>query len=241
MHVVFVGPGRLARTLAPVLRAAGHAVDLIGRNTPLPTGGDLRWITVPDRAIAEVSAALPVGGPVAHASGATDLDALAPHPRRGSLHPLMTFPGPEHGPTTLRDVPAAIDGTDDAVLELLGDLARDLGLRAVRVPGDRRLYHAAAVMAGNLATVLLAEAGDVLAAAGVPAAQARAMLAPLAHASLDHAIADPDAALTGPVARHDLPVLDGHRAALRDAGLGGPAALYDAGIARAIARRAAKT
>lgn len=218
MHVALVGPGRLGRTLASLLPDAGHTVSLCGRDTPIPHA-DVVWLTVPDAAIAEASARVPAGPIVIHASGATDLTPVAGHARHGSVHPLMTFPGPEHGLPDLHGVAAAIAASDPATAEVLTGLARDLGLTPVEVPGDRRLYHAAAVLAGNAATVLLAEAGRILAAAGVPEAQGRALLLPLAQRSLDAALNDPAGALTGPVARGDDAVLDAHRAALDAAGL----------------------
>lgn len=233
MRIEIVGPGRLGRTLAPLLADAGHTVRLRSRGESVDPDADLIWLTVPDRAIADVAGQLPQGPAVAHASGATDLDALRPHPRRGSLHPLMTFPGPEIATPSLAGVPCAVDASDEPLAALLDGIARDLGLEPVRVPGDRRLYHAAAVMAGNLATVLLAEAGRALSAAGVPPAQARAMLLPLLQASAGNAVHDPARALTGPVARRDDATLRRHREALDAAGLHDLRALYDDGVARA--------
>lgn len=233
MQIAIVGPGRLGRSLATLLPGAGHRVTLHDRRLDLPAQIDLIWLTVPDRSLSDVARALPEGPPVVHASGVSDLTVLKPHPRRASLHPLMTFPGPEIALPSLDGVPAAVDASDPSLLTTVEALARSLGLTPVRVPGDRRLYHAAAVMAGNLATVLLAEAGRALEAAGVPAQDARAMLAPLAQASLRNAVGRPAAALTGPVARGDTSTLDGHRDALRQAGLTDLLPLYDDGMSRA--------
>lgn len=238
MHVVIVGPGRLGRTLATWLPEVGHAVTLCGRGDPVPVA-DVIWLTVPDRALAEVAGALPVRDtPVLHASGSATTDVLAPHPERGSLHPLMTFPGPEIAVPARSGLPAALDGTPGA-LAIAEQLATDLGFRSFRVPGDRRLYHAAAVIAGNFATVLLAEASRALVAAGVAPADAPGILAPLALTSLRNAAdvgartGDPGLALTGPVARGDDAVLDAHRAALADAGLADLLAWYDLTVTRA--------
>ncbi len=224
-RVVLVGAGRLGQSLM-ALRPASVALRLLHSSDPIPHA-DVVWLTVPDRHIAEVAARVPTGPLVLHASGALGLDVLTPHHRAGSLHPLMTFPGPAVGLPNLLGVGAAVDAADPADLVLVEDLARAWGLAPFSVPGDRALYHAAAVLAGNAATVLLAHAGRILAEAGVPAAQARAMLAPLAHASLHNAVADPWAALTGPAARGDLGTLQVHRAALLRAGLADSATLYD--------------
>jgi predicted short-subunit dehydrogenase-like oxidoreductase (DUF2520 family) len=229
MRVVLVGPGRLGRSLDTLLRRAGHDVRLLARGAPWP-GGDVAWLTVPDRAIAEASAIVPPDVPALHASGASDLSPIAHHPERGSLHPLMTFPGPEVALPDLRGVAAAVDGTPRAAA-LARALALDLGMAPFAVPGDRRLYHAAAVMAGNFATLFLAEASRALAAAGVPIGDAPAILAPLALRSLQNAGAAPDgplSALTGPIPRGDRAVLEAHRAALDASGLGDLAALHRA-------------
>lgn len=232
MHVQILGPGRLGRSLAILLRDAGHVVGLNGRGFRV-TAGDVVLLTVPDREIASAALQVDEGLPVLHCSGATSLAPLSSHAEHGSLHPLMTFPGPEVGIPELAGVAAAVDGTPAAVA-LARTLATDLGLRPVQVPGDRRLYHAAAVMAGNFATVLLAEAGQVLAACGVDPVEARTMLAPLAVASLNNAVLNPRAALTGPVARGDQAVISAHRDALTDAGQDDALATYNAMVAAAL-------
>ncbi len=250
LRLVIIGPGRLGRSLAPRWQEVGHHVTLLGRDTALPpppgspahqalASADAVVLTVPDRVIPAVAHALPIGPPILHTSGSQPLSALAPHPRRGALHPVMTFPGPERAQPDLRGVVAGIDATDDATQALARRLATDLGMRTVALPADRALWHAAAVVAGNFATVLLAEAVRVLAAAGVPRSDAPAVLLPLMHASLDNAAHDPVAALTGPVARGDLDVLDAHRVALRAHGLADLLPLYEAAVARATSLRAA--
>ncbi|MCO4743621.1 MAG: DUF2520 domain-containing protein [Proteobacteria bacterium] len=231
MHVAILGPGRLGRSLAILLEQAGVGVSLLGRDTPIPPAADGVLLTVPDDAIAEASRGLPPGLIALHTSGATAFEVLRPHRPAGSFHPLMTFPGP-HALPDLAGVPAALAGDPKAV-SLGDDIAKRLGMRPIVVPGDRRLYHAAAVMAGNFATVLLAEASAILTAAGVPADDAPGILAPLALRSLANAGDDPMASLTGPVARGDHAVIAAHRQALAEFGL-----LDQLGIYEALTRRA---
>ena len=78
-----IGAGRVGSAMAARLRERG--LDL-SADEP-----ELVLLCVPDRAIAEVAAALEPGPWVAHVSGATPLAALAPHERRFGLHPLQTF------------------------------------------------------------------------------------------------------------------------------------------------------
>jgi predicted short-subunit dehydrogenase-like oxidoreductase (DUF2520 family) len=232
MQIGLLGPGRLGRTLARLLADRGHRVDLRGRGE-LPSG-EVILLTVPDAALPEAARSIPPGPVVLHCSGAAEVDVLRPHAPAGSLHPLMTFPGPEVAIPDLAGVPAAVAG-DPAAQEAARAIARSLGMSPFSVPGDRRLYHAAAVMAGNFATVLLADAAAVLAAAGVDPADAPGLLAPLALQSLRNAAADPAAALTGPAARGDSATIERHRAALREAGLPDALALYDLLTAHATA------
>ncbi len=213
MRVALLGMGRLGRTLAVLLPRAGHPVLPWRRGEPVPTA-EVAWITVPDGAVAEVARLVPPGPIVLHASGVLEVDVLRPHRPAGSLHPLATFPGPEVAVPDLAGVPAAVAGDPEARAAAEA-LAASLGMRPVRVPGDRRLYHAATVIAGNFATVLLAEAAGLLGAAGADPREAPHLLLPLARASLAHTAAtDPEAALTGPFARGDAATIAAHRRAL---------------------------
>lgn len=216
MRVAVLGMGRLGRSLAMLLDQRGHEVVRWSRGQPWPTC-EVAWITVSDDAIATVAAALPPGPVVLHSSGASGLGVLAPHERVGSVHPILSFPGPERGmPSTVGAV-AGIAGQGGG-LELARTLAVELGFRPVHVPGDRRLYHAAAVLAGNFATVLLAGGARLLVAAGVRPEEAASALAPLAQASVSGAAAiDPARALTGPLPRGDVGVVQGHLDALAEA------------------------
>ena len=209
MRIAIYGPGRLGGTLAQILPEAGHEVVIWQRGQAHPAA-DLRWLTVRDQAIAEVASALPRGSVVLHASGAKDLGVLAPHAERGSLHPLQSFPGVAHSVPQIQGTPAAIAGTPRA-LAAARQIAEDLGFSPFEVPGDRRAYHAAAVMAGNFATVLLACASEALVQAGVSPEQAPRLLAPLALASIEQAaLTSPAKALTGPFARGDSAVVQAH-------------------------------
>ena len=211
-NIVIVGAGRLGRSAAQILGNKGHPFLLIGRGEPIPPAS-VTWLTVPDREIGKVSALVPKGGVVLHASGAHTTEPLSGHTHPGSLHPLMTFPGPEMGLPEAATIPAAIAGDQAAVLAAT-ELAKQLGFSPFVVPGDRALYHAAAVIAGNFASLLLVEAGKVLAAAGVPEEESRHVLLPLATASLYSTAEHGPSALTGPVARGDDAVIEAHLNAL---------------------------
>ncbi|MGU9546384.1 DUF2520 domain-containing protein, partial [Bacillus cereus] len=67
---------------------------------------------------------------------------------------------------------------------------------------DRGIYHAALSHGSNHLVTLTAQAKQLLTEIGVP--DADRMLRPLMWASLENALTDGDAALTGPVARGDV-------------------------------------
>ena len=228
-EITIVGPGRLGRTVAAALRQAGWQVCLCGRGDDIPAG-PLTWLTVPDGAISQVAARVPPGGVLLHASGATDLAPLRPHHPVGSLHPLMTFPGPEIAVPPMQDLPAAIAG-DPQARQAAQKIASAMGWHTFVVEGSRTHYHAAAVIAGNYATTLLAVAAEVLASAGVDPRAAPGLLAPLALTSLRNAaVAEPARALTGPAARGDADVIARHREALSQLP-GSAGAVYDVMLA----------
>ena len=143
------------------MRLAGRELD---------TGdAELVVLCVPDGAIAEVAAGIPVGPWLGHTSGATPLTALTPHSRRFSLHPLQTFTH-SRGPEQLDGAFAAVtaDGGEARTQALW--LAHTLGLTPFELADeDRVLYHAGAVVASNFLVALHGAAVELVEAAGAPA------------------------------------------------------------------------
>ena len=168
---------------------------------------DLVLLCVPDRAIAEVAAGIEPGPWVAHVSGGTSLDALAPHVRRFSLHPLQTFPR-DRGPAQLDGAWAAVTGESDRALSVATSLAEVLGLRPVVLSDEHRpLYHAGAAIASNYLVTLRRAAGELLARADVP---------PEALEPLMRRVIENGFQLTGPIERGDWETVDRHRAAIAE-------------------------
>jgi len=231
--VRIIGPGRAGLSFAKALTSVGVEVQgVLGRSDDIPAaaeGVDLVLVAVPDRHVAEVASAVrPVASTVvAHCAGALGLEALAPHRKTASLHPLVTLPDPIVGAGRLCGGGYFAVAGDGLVLELV----RSLGGRALSVaPEFRATYHAAACVASNHLVALLGQVQRVAAAAGI---ELEAFL-PLAQGALDDvARMGPVAALTGPAARGDLDTIEGHRRALDVRELTG----YDAGVA--LARRLA--
>jgi predicted short-subunit dehydrogenase-like oxidoreductase (DUF2520 family) len=200
--IAVVGAGRLGTALTAALRAAGLSVaGPLGRE-PDVAGATLVLLCVPDSEIGAAAAKMKTSPPaplVGHCSGATTLDPLAGHEALG-LHPLMTVPAGSP-PEVFRGAAAAVDGSTPRALAAAEELARLLGMRAMRVaPEDRAAYHAAAAIASNFVVTLEAAAERLGATAGVD----RAALAPLVRAAVETwAELGPERALTGPIARGD--------------------------------------
>ena len=181
-------------------RLAGRGLDL---DAPEP---DLVLLCVPDRAIAEVAAETAVGPWIAHVSGATPLDALAPHVRRFSVHPLQSF-SKARGPEQLDGAWGAVTAEKDDARAVGWWLAETLGLHPFVLADDRRAaYHAGAAMASNFLVTLRAAAGSLFEAAGAP---------PEALDPLIRGVVDTGFELTGPIARGDWETVQRHLDVIR--------------------------
>jgi predicted short-subunit dehydrogenase-like oxidoreductase (DUF2520 family) len=197
-HVI--GAGRVGSALAARLRERGVEGS--------PDAPELVLLCVPDRAIAEVAAAVEPGPWLAHVSGATPLSALAPHTRRFSLHPLQTFTT-ARGPEQLDGAFAAVTAERDEAREVGLWLARTLGLEPFELADEHRAaYHAGASIASNYLVTLRRAAGSLLEAAGAPPEA----LDPLMRRTIENGFE-----LTGPISRGDWATVDAHLVAIREA------------------------
>jgi predicted short-subunit dehydrogenase-like oxidoreductase (DUF2520 family) len=198
IHVI--GYGRVGSAVSARLHERG--LDLVEE------GADLVLLCVPDSAISEVASAIEPGPWVAHVSGATPLGALAPHPRRFSVHPLQTFTR-TRGPEQLDGAWAAVTAESEEGREAGYWLARTLGLEPFALADDARpLYHAGAAIASNYLVTLHAVASELLRAAGAPPEA----LVPLMRRTIDNGFE-----LTGPIERGDWKTVEAHRQAIRAA------------------------
>lgn len=214
-----IGPGHAGRAMALALARAGwHSDGILGRHddpSGAAAGVDLLLIATPDAAVGEVAAAIRAdeGTTVAHLSGALTLEALRPHPRRASIHPLVPLPAAERGAARLLSGSwFAAAGEPRAAEDLALEVITALGGRRLAVPeDDRAAYHAAACIAANHLVALMGQVERVVGAIGLPLSP----FVELASAALhDTAEFGPAGALTGPAARGDTVTIGRHRAAL---------------------------
>src|SRR3954452_11590558 len=244
LRVGVIGAGRVGAVLGAALAAAGHdVVAAAGLSTAsaqraarlLPgvplvpadqvaAASDLVVLAVPDDTLPGLVAGLAgtgawrAGQIAFHTSGAHGLAVLAPAARAGALPlalpPAMTFSGAVEDADRLPGAPFGVTSrpqhrpvAETLVLEMGGEpffVAEE----------DRRLYHAALVTGANHLVTLVAEAADLLRAAGV--GEPARVLTPLLTAALDNGLRRGDRGLTGPVSRGDVGTVADHLETLND-------------------------
>jgi predicted short-subunit dehydrogenase-like oxidoreductase (DUF2520 family) len=205
--LTIVGGGRMGSALTDALTRAGvSVVGPVRRNEPIR--GDLILFTVPDREIAAAARRAPPGAIVGHTAGAMTLDSMAPR-EAFSFHPLMTV---SQGRAVFAGAAAAVAGSTPKALEIARALATRLSMEPLEIPDSRRTaYHAAASIAANFLVTLESMAARV----GVAGGLERRHLLPLARAALENWGDSGQAALTGPIARGDVEIVNQQRAAVQ--------------------------
>jgi predicted short-subunit dehydrogenase-like oxidoreductase (DUF2520 family) len=182
---------------------------------------ELVFVTTPDDVIGRVCREVKwhKGQSVVHCSGAHSVDILEPAKRLGaavgSFHPLQTFADVSQAIENLPGSTFALEGKEP-LLAVLKQLARLLDGNGVELkPGDKVLYHAAAVFACNYVVTLVKVALDLWQNLSVGQKEATAALLPLVRGTVNNIakIGLPDC-LTGPIARGDLDTIRKHLEAL---------------------------
>jgi predicted short-subunit dehydrogenase-like oxidoreductase (DUF2520 family) len=214
--------------LTDAARASFGAVGVVRSTGEIPqilSQSDAVIIAVRDDRIPEVAARLvdegrlQPGQILLHTSGANParriLAAALAHVRAvGTLHPLVSFADAHVAHIEgggLSEVAFGIEG-DEAARALAQRIVRALGARAVFLEAENlALYHAGAVIASNYVVAMADTAKSLLIKAGVPAEQALPVLIPLLASVVQNlAQVGLPGALTGPVERGDVTVVERH-------------------------------
>lgn len=238
MKFGIIGAGIVGTALAVRLDEAGH--ECIGVNTrsrhsyerfrsylkidhltleELVPAVDFLFITTQDgviRSIAEQLSekALTKSGQVwIHCSGSLPSEILRVKESLSvhclSLHPLQAFASVEEALTILAGTHFGIEGDNE---ELGEKIVKDLGGIPHHILAEKKtLYHVGAVVASNYLVVLTSLAVELFAEAGIQGEEALASLLPLMRGTLYNLeqVGLPQA-LTGPIARGDVQVVQGH-------------------------------
>ena len=242
MKTGFIGAGTTGTALAVRLSQKGWPVVAVSSRTPssaqrladlvpdcrvchtvqeLVETTELVFITTPDDVITRVCREVQwrQGQSVVHCSGAHSVDILEPAKELGagvgSFHPLQTFADVDQAIENLPGSAFALEA-EEPLLSVLKDLASLLNGNWVQLrPGDKVLYHLAAVLSCNYLVTLVKLALDLWQDCGVSSKEATRALLPLLGGTINNIdrIGLPDC-LTGPVARGDLGTIGRHLSAL---------------------------
>ena len=212
-----------SRTLSSAQRLAKRVrnCQVCHTTQELADVAELVFITTPDDVIAQVCSEVHwhKKQSVLHCSGAHSVDILGPAKRLGaavgSFHPLQTFADVDQAIANLPGSTFALEA-EEPLLSTLKELTHLLDGNWVELkPGDKVLYHAAAVFACNYLVTLVKLALDLWKDFGVSSKEATRALLPLLRGTINNIenIGLPDC-LTGPVARGDLGTIERHLTAL---------------------------
>jgi len=212
-----------SRTLSSAQKLAGLVPNCGVCHTAqeVAEAAELVFITTPDDVIARVCSEVQwhEGQSVVHCSGAHSVDILEPARKLGaavgSFHPLQTFADVDQAIENLPGSTFALEAREP-LLSTLKELTSLLTGNWVELkPGDKVLYHAAAVFACNYLVTLVKLALDLWQDFGVSSKEATRALLPLLRGTINNIdnIGLPDC-LTGPVARGDSGTLERHLSAL---------------------------
>jgi len=188
---------------------------------------DIIFLTTPDRVIKEICERIAEkkvfkkGQVVLHTSGAHSSGILSSAKRLGasvlSFHPLQTFPELKAGLRSLPGTFFAVEGDEEA-FPVAREMVQALEGQMLSIPTEMKVvYHAAACVACNYLVSLMDMALKMYALMQIPPEKAFESLSPLIYSTL-HNIGElgPEKALTGPVARGDLPTISSHLEALKE-------------------------
>jgi predicted short-subunit dehydrogenase-like oxidoreductase (DUF2520 family) len=243
--IAVIGLGRVGTVLARALHHAGYPIVAVASRdaakarrlaatlqTEALSAPDavrrarLVILAISDDALAPFAAELAVQNAwqakqsVVHVSGASPAAVLQPAAAQnaitGAFHPLAAFASPDDalppGLTFAIEAPSPLR-------DLLHQIAHDLGGYPLDLqPGDKTLYHAAAVIASNYTVTLASLAVQILEQLGAAPDEALRALLPLMRTTLDNLERQglPDA-LTGPLVRGDAGTVERHLRALDNA------------------------
>jgi len=228
-----------SRTEASAERLAIQLQGCQARSTPqaVAEAADLVFITTPDGAIGSMASRIRwrPGQMAIHCSGADSLDILGPARDQGALvgafHPLQSFASPAQAVENLPGSYFALEG-EEPLLSILKDMSKALAGNYVLLgPGDKVLYHTAAVFVSNYTVALMGIATELWLTFGVSREEATRALLPLLQGTVNNiAKLGMPQCLTGPIARGDTGTIEKHLAALATAAPGLVPAYRELGI-----------
>jgi len=188
---------------------------------------DVIFITTPDDSIEKTcqqlidNKGIRTNSTIFHCSGSLSSNVLSYAQKKGihigSFHPLQSFPTTHLEPNPFKDIYISIEGNPEAIT-IGKKLANDLNANYVKIStNEKKLYHAAAVVASNYMVTLLDMARQLNIKAGISENLALTVLKPLISGTLKNIDNQGiPKALTGPISRGDVNTIKNHLQAIQD-------------------------
>lgn len=212
---------RSAQKAKKIIRGGSASVDL----SAIAREADVVFITTSDDAIKATCDKIAAEGGVQpgtvvfHTCGALSSDILKSAKRKGafiaSLHPLQSLANVREAVKRLQGSYFCIEGDKDA-LSVARKIISDLKGKVIMLqPQKKSLYHAGASAASNFLVATVGFGLALFTAAGIKKEDALKALLPLIKGTVKNieSLGIP-AALTGPIARGDAGVVEGHLEAI---------------------------
>lgn len=223
-----IGAGNVANHLLPALLNAGHRIiQVISRSvisaqsladkldaaysceiSRLDPDLDILFLTVPDNILPDLINEIAwFQGVVVHTSGTMPLSCFScvKYPN-GILYPLQTFSKQRH--IRFTDVPIFIEGSNEKVVAILTDLAKQISSRVSELSSEKRAFlHMAAIFANNFTNYLITSADDILQEAGIERDVLNSLIRETLEKAIDSGIAPTQ---TGPAIRGDNATIKKH-------------------------------
>ena len=143
---------------------------------------------------------------VLHTSGATPMSVFTNFERFGVFYPLQTFS--KNKAVDFKNIPLCIEANNEADLQLLEQLAREVSEKVYRISSEQRKYlHVAAVFVSNFVNYLYTEGQVICERNQIPFEILHPLILETATKIID---LSPKEAQTGPAKRNDLAVINSH-------------------------------
>jgi len=209
------------------IESAKKAIEFIGEGDastdPVTTAkkADIVFITTPDRAIEDVCIRVASEGGfnpsaiVFHMSGALSSEILGSArrvgARVGSIHPLQSLADLSEAVKNIPNSYFCIEGDEEAV-SAAREIVDSVGGKEITIGIDKKpLYHAGASVASNFLVATIRLGLELFEASGIRREDSLHALMPLIKGTIANIerLGIPKA-LTGPISRGDIEVVDGH-------------------------------
>lgn len=228
MRITIIGSGNVATHLAAAFKNAGHRIiqvysrdmqhaallayhvgaEAIDKLESANPETDIFIISVKDDFIPLIAERLSGHGkPIAHTSGATDLQALLNFTANaGVFYPLQTFS--KNKEVDFLSVPLCIEGANEQITKQLVELARTVSNNVYAISSaQRKVLHLAAVFACNFPNYLYNAAQQLLAQNDMGFEMLRPLILETAQKVQNHLPAEVQ---TGPAIRNDENTMAAH-------------------------------